>query len=314
MKLVEVPIPTAKKDEILLRVEAASINPFDWKVQKGMLRPFMPPKFPYIPAIDVAGEVIGVGPGVTSFKEGDKVVSILNVTKGGGLAEFTAASTALTVIRPPAISPSEGAGVPTAALTAVLALKAAGATFDNMQNSASEKQQKNILITAASGGVGLYALQLSKLLDYHITVTCGARNIDLLHSLGAHEVLDYRTSEGASLKSPSGKRYDAVIHCASSVEWRVLESNLSEDGVVVDVNPTFRSMALSVWKKVVFSRKRLVVFMLMPKVEELRFLMELMEQGKLKTIIDSGFKLENAKEAWAKSMEGHATGKIIIHM
>ncbi|MBA0548372.1 hypothetical protein Golob_019478, partial [Gossypium lobatum] len=75
---VEVPIPTPNKGEVLLKLEATSLNPVDWKIQKGMLRPFLPRKFPYIPATDVAGEVVKVGPGVTNYKAGDKVVSMLH--------------------------------------------------------------------------------------------------------------------------------------------------------------------------------------------------------------------------------------------
>ncbi|KAK6145133.1 hypothetical protein DH2020_021953 [Rehmannia glutinosa] len=211
LKHVEVPVPTPSKGEVLLKLEATSLNPIDWKTQKGMLRPLLPRKFPFIPATDVAGEVVEVGPGVNNFKPGDKVVAMLSHLTGGGLSEYGVVKENLTVPRPPEVSAAEGAGLPVAGLTAHMALtQSARLKLDG------SGPQKNILVTAASGGVGHYAVQLAKLGNAHVTATCGARNIDFVKNLGADEVLDYKTPEGAALKSPSGKKYDAVIHCAAA--------------------------------------------------------------------------------------------------
>ncbi|XP_008794648.2 chloroplast envelope quinone oxidoreductase homolog [Phoenix dactylifera] len=308
LKHVKVPIPSPKKDEILLKLEATSINPVDWKIQKGMLRPFLPSKFPFIPCADVAGEVTEVGPGVGSFKAGDKVVAMLNFQNGGGLAEFAAAPVALTVSRPSEVSAAEGASLPTAAVTALQALKSGGTKF-NGANGPS-----NVLITAASGGVGHYAVQLAKLANLHVTATCGARNIELVKSLGADEVLDYKTPDGASLKSPSGRKYDSVIHCATGIGWSTFEPNLTTNGKVIDITPTFKSMVAFVLKKVTFSKKQLVPLLLAPKGEDLKFVVDLAKEGKLKTVVDSRHPLSKAEEGWAKSIDGHATGKIIVEM
>lgn len=152
-----------------------------------------------------------------------------------------------TVSRPPEVSAAEGAGLPIAGLTAHLALtqcaglNLAGETTPN---------QKNILVTNASGGVGPYAVQLAKLGNAHVTATCGARNVDFVRSLGADEVLDYKTAEGAALRSPSGRKYDAVLHCAPAVAWSVFEANLSENGVVIDLTPGPGAMWTYVVKKI----------------------------------------------------------------
>ena len=128
----------------------------------------------------------------------------------------------LTVSRPAEVSAAEAAGLPIAGLTTHQALtQQAGIKLDGTG------QQRNILITAASGGVGHYAVQLAKLGNAHVTATCGACNIDFVKSLAADEVLDYKTPEGAALKSPSGKKYDAVIHCAKDIPWSTFEPNLS---------------------------------------------------------------------------------------
>lgn len=211
-------------------------------------------------------------------------------------------------IIPPEVSPSEAAGLPTAGLTALQALKAIGTKFDTPNKSS------NILITAASGGVGHYAVQLAKYAGLHVTATCGARNIELVKSLGADEVVDYKTPEGAKLKSPSDKKYNGVIHCATNIPWSTFEPNLSSSGKVIDITPNFTSVATSILKRITFSKKKLIPLLLAPKPGELEFLLDLVKEGKLKTVIDSTYPLSKAEEAWAKSISGHATGKIIIEI
>ncbi|KAI3945391.1 hypothetical protein MKX01_023384 [Papaver californicum] len=307
LKHVEVLVPSPKKDEVLLKLEATSINPIDWKIQKGYLRPFMIRKFPYIPGTDVAGEVIEVGLGVDNFKAGDKVVALLTHASGGGLAEYAVASKSLTVERPHEVSAAEGAGLPIAGLTALQALTdASGIKLDGTG------KPTNILITAASGGVGQFAVQLAKLGNVHVTATCGARNIDFVKSLGADEVLDYKTPEGASLKSPSGCKYDFVIHCATGIPFSTFEPNLSDNGKVIDITPGPTALIVSAFKKLTFSKKGLVPLVMIPKIENLAYLVNLVKEGKLKTTVDSKHPLSKAEDAWAKSIEGHATGKIIV--
>ncbi|XP_074345921.1 chloroplast envelope quinone oxidoreductase homolog isoform X2 [Apium graveolens] len=310
LKHVEISVPAPKKDEVLLKLEAASVNPVDWKTQKGMMRPFLPFHFPNIPLTDVAGEVVETGAGVKNLKAGDKVVAMLSVFgRGGGLAEYAVANKNLTIFRPPEVSAAEGAGLPIAGLTAYQAVTySAGIKLD------ASGPRANILITAASGGVGLYAVQLAKLGNTHVTATCGARNIDLVKSLGADEVLDYKTEAGATLESPSGKKYDVVIHCGTRIPWSTFEPQLSSKGKVIDITPG----PATIWKfltgKITFSRKQIVPLLLIPKGKNLAYLVKLVKEGKLTTIVDSRHPLNKAEDAWAKSIDGHATGKIIVEM
>ena len=145
-----------------------------------------------------------------------------------------------------------------------------------------------------------------------MTATCGARNIELVKNLGADEVLDYKTPDGAALRSPSGIKYDAVIHCATSIPWSTFEPNLSPNGKVVDITPGPSALVTFALKKLTLSKKQLVPLILIPKSENLQYLVNLVKEGKLKTIIDSKYPLGKAKDAWAKSIDGHATGKIIL--
>lgn len=312
LKHVEVPVPSPKKGEVLLKMEAASINPIDWKIQKGMLRPFLPGKFPFTPVGDLAGEVVELGSGVTNFKPGDKVISI-SFPSGGGLAEYAVAPAALTVARPPEVSAVEGACLPAAAGSALQLLKATGVSFDDKTSGATGP--KNVLVTAASGGVGHYAVQLAKLAGLHVTATCGARNLDFVRNLGADEVLDYKTPDGAALRSPSGRKYDAVANCAAGVAWPALKAVLADEGgTAADVTPGVRAALTSLLQKVTFAKKRLAPLMLSPKREEMEWLVDLARQGKLRTVVDSRYPLGRAQEAWAKSADGHATGKIVVEI
>ncbi|KAK2379540.1 chloroplast envelope quinone oxidoreductase protein [Trifolium repens] len=308
LKHVEVPVPTPKSNEVLLKLEATSINPVDWKIQKGQLRDlFIPRKFPHIPCTDVAGEVVEVGSQVKDFKAGDKVIAKLIHQYGGGLAEFAVASESLTAARPSEVSAAEAASLPIAGLTARDALiEIGGVKLDGTG------EPKNILVTAASGGVGVFAVQLAKLGNHHVTATCGARNIDFVKGLGADEVLDYKTPEGVALKSPSGRKYDAVINCTTGIPWSTFDPNLAGNGIVVDLTPGPSSLLTFALKKLTFSKKRLVPFFVNVKREGLEHLTQLVKEGKLKTIIDSTFPLSKAEDAWAKSIDGHATGKIVV--
>lgn len=145
-----------------------------------------------------------------------------------------------------------------------------------------------------------------------MTATCGARNIEFVKSLGADEVIDYKTPEGAALKSPSGKKYDGVVHCAVGFPWSTFEPNLTMNGKVVDITPSPSAMMTFALKKLTFSKKQLVPLFLLPKGEDLQYLVDLVKEGKLRTVIDSKYPLSKAEDAWAKSIDGHATGKIVF--
>ncbi|KAJ7298121.1 hypothetical protein O6H91_Y016100 [Diphasiastrum complanatum] len=354
----EVPVPTPKKDEVLVKIGAASVNPADWKIQSGILRPFLPPKFPFIPGTDVAGEIVRVGPGVTEFSEGENVVSCLDirvwmhynirwldrckeapsceyigvlgmaldgrrlfeyisqaieevgkenvVQTGGSLAKYVAASVKYTTKRPTKVSAIEAACLPGAALTALQSVRDyAGVNLDGSYRG-------DILITAASGGVGTFAVQLAKLGGAHVTATCGSHNIELVKSLGADEVLDYKTQEGSDLKSPSGRKYDAIVHCTTGIPWSTFQEVLKPKGKVIDLTPSPTGLVRSVLTKLSFSKQILVPLLMSANSKDLRILVDLVEEGKLKTVIDSKFSLEEAKDAWKRSSEGHATGKIVV--
>jgi chloroplastic oxoene reductase len=126
--------------------------------------------------------------------------------------------------------------------------------------------------------------------------------------------LDYKNPKGAALRSPSGRRYDVVVHCAKGVPWKVFRPVLADAGTVVDLTPGFAAFATALFQRVTFSRKRLVPLIVSPRKEDIELVAGMVKQGRLKTVIDSRYPLSKAQEGWAKSMEGHATGKVVVEM
>lgn len=147
-----------------------------------------------------------------------------------------------------------------------------------------------------------------------MTATCGARNVELVKSLGADEALDYKSSDGAKLTSPSSKKYDAVVHCTVGIGWSTFEPNLSDNGKVIDITPSPSAFLNAAIRKITFAKKKIVPLLAVPSKEDLEFLVGLVKEGKLKTVVDSKHPLSGAEAAWAKSMDGHATGKIIVEI
>lgn len=145
-----------------------------------------------------------------------------------------------------------------------------------------------------------------------MTATCGARNVELVKGLGADEVLDYKTPEGDNYKSPSGKKYDVVIHLAPYRPMEAFRPQLAKKGVVIDMTPTLKTVMRNLYNKITFSRQKFVPFVMSPVLQDLQLVADLVQEGKLKMIVDSTFPLAKAGEAWARSMEGHATGKVVV--
>lgn len=309
LQKVDVPIPAPKKGELLVKLEAVGLNPYDCRCQKGLFRPIFPQTFPCTPGTDIAGEVVEVGPGVEGFKLGDKIISFLQMKKNGGLAEYAVAPVGRTAKRPAEVSAEIGACLPMAALTALQAVRdAAGIKLDG------SGKEMNVLVTAASGGVGHYAVQIAKLGGAHVTATCGARNMTMVKDLGADEVLDYKTAEGAALKSPSGRKYDAVINGAHDIPWSTFKPNLSASAKVIDLTANFMSLATFAAHKVTGAKQKLLPLSVSGNAADLSLVVDLAKEGKLRTVLDSKHSLAKLEDAWTKMSGGHATGKIVVSL
>ena len=183
MKYEDVPRPKPRRGEVLIRVHAAGVNPVDWKVREGHLKDVIQHSLPLIPGWDLSGVVEKVGPRVTRFQKGDEVYSRPDIARDGAYAEYIVVRESEVAFKPKSIDHVHAAAVPLAALTAWQAL------FDTAELQAGQK----VLVHAAAGGVGHFAVQLAKWKGAHVIGTVSGKNHDLLRELGADETVDYTT-------------------------------------------------------------------------------------------------------------------------
>ena len=182
LKLEEVPRPIPAAGEVLIKVFATSVNPVDWKIREGQRKEKFPVNFPLIPGWDVSGEIEEVGSDVKNFRKGDEVYSRPDPTKNGTYAEYVVVKANQVALKPKSIDHEQAAAVPLAGLTAWQGL------FDYGQLQQGQK----VLIHAASGGVGTFAVQFAKWKGAYVIGTTSAENIDFVKQLGADEVIDYK--------------------------------------------------------------------------------------------------------------------------
>ena len=309
LELRDVELPAIADDQVLLRVHASSVNPAEWY---GVTGPFFAralggglrkPKSTKVGA-DIAGVVESVGKDVTEFQPGDEVFG----TSGGAWAEYAPAREVRLVPKPANVSFEEAAAVPIAAITALQALR---------DNGGVRPGQK-VLINGASGGVGTYAVQLAKVLGADVTAVCSTRNVDLARSLGADRVVDYGKEDFTQL----GERHDLMLDIAGSQPFRKFRRVLTPEAIVVVVGAKFPSnkgigpLSHVIGTRVASLGRSQTVKFFVAKInkEDLGFLGELLEAGKVRSVIDRRFELSETAVALRYLGEGHARGKVIITM
>jgi NADPH:quinone reductase-like Zn-dependent oxidoreductase len=307
LELQEIAKPVVEDDEVLVRVRAASANPADWHFMRGLpyiMRPQSGLRRPKNSVLgrDIAGQVEAVGKDVTRFRPGDEV---FGNPEGGGFAEYTSASEGSLGLKPPNLTFEQAAAVPLAALTALQGLRDHG----NVQ--AGQK----VLIVGASGGVGTFAVQIAKSFGADVTGVCSTRNLEMVRSLGADHVIDYTQDDFTQ----SGRKYDVIFQLAGSrspSDWRraltpkgtlVLSSGESSGRWIGPVDRIIKAAVLSP-----FVSQKLGTFLMKPTRDDLQFLKELIEAGKVTPVIDRTYPLSDVPEAIRYLEEGHARGKVVI--
>ncbi|HIK06760.1 MAG TPA: NAD(P)-dependent alcohol dehydrogenase [Trichormus sp. M33_DOE_039] len=288
--------PSIKPDQLLVRVNASSVNPIDWKTRKGMLSFMTGKNFPMILGFDVAGEVVAVGSQVTRFQVGD---AIYGSTKfpGGAYAEFAAIPENLAALKPTNLSYEEAATVPLAAMTALQALRDLGHILP----------RQKVLINGAAGGVGMFAVQIAKALDAEVTGVCSTRNLEFVKSLGADRVIDYTQQDFTAEKILYDIIFDAVAKRSLTNCKQVLKPN----GVYITTLPTPEVVIQGVLSTLLPGQKAKLI-MEKPNAQDLVDLKELIESGKVRTVIDRTYLLQELAAAHAYSESERAVGKIAI--
>lgn len=292
-------------DGVLVRVRAASVNPYDWHMLTGV--PYMAravaglrkPKHGVV-GVDFAGIVEAVGKERDDLEAGDEVFG----TRNGSLAEYVCARKGVTR-KPPNISFEEAAAAPLAALTALQGLR----------NKGRIQPGQKVLINGASGGVGTYAVQLAKWFGAEVTGVCRTRNVELVRSLGADHVVDYTQEDFTR----SGVRYDLILDVAGNHTWRECKRVLTQDGVVVAVGGPKQNRwvgPLGVWVlrrlASIPGKQSVATFVTKLNVEDLELVRDLLASGAIKSIVERGYELGDAPEALAYVGAGHAQAKVVV--
>lgn len=314
--LVEVAEPVIKENDVLVQVHSASINPLDVKLKSGEYKSLLPYKFPLILGHDVAGTVTKIGAKVSRFKVGDEVFARPADFRIGTFAEFIAVNENDAALKPKNISMEKAASIPLVALT----------VWQAFVDKAKLKKDQKVFIQAGSGGVGTIAIQLAKHLGATVATTASAGNFDLVKSLGADIVIDYKTQDFETIL----KDYDLVLNNQDEKTLDKSMKILKSGGKVVSISsppdPAFaKEIGLS-WfmktaifflsRKVRSQAKKLGVdysFLYMQaNGKQLSEIGKLIETGVIRPVVDKVFSFEQMNEAMAYVSSGRAKGKVIV--
>jgi NADPH:quinone reductase-like Zn-dependent oxidoreductase len=303
LKLEEIEQSTPQDNEVLVKVHAASVNAADWHLLRG--KPFLvrlmgfgllKPKHKILGS-DIAGRVEAVGRNVQQFQPGDEVFGSIR----GGFAEYVCAREDTLVLKPANISFEEAAAVPIAALTALQALR------DKGQIQSGQK----VLINGASGGVGTFAVQIAKAFGADVTGVCSTRNVDMVRSIGADQVIDYTQEEFIQ----NGYGYDLILAANGFHPISDYKRALRPRGTYVMTGGSnaqmFQAMLLGPLISMTGSKK-MGNLMAKPNQKDLVFMKDLLEAGKVVPVIDRRYTLREVPEAIRYLEEGHAKGKVVI--
>ena len=301
-ELKEVDKPAIKDYEVLVKVHAAALHAGDLFFMRGVpkmvrLAAGLPRPKNYIPGYDVAGQVEDVGKNVTQFQLGDEVFGSGQST----CAELVCVKEKNIISKPASLTFEEAAAIPTSALSALHGIRDIGKV---------QKGQK-VLINGASGGVGTYAVQISKALGAEVTGVCSARNVDLVRSIGADHVIDYTQMDFTQ----SGQKYDLILDQVANHSLSACRRALTPQGMHI---PNSGNSGLGYIIKALISSlfigQQGRTYLSVPKKQDLVVLKDLVETGKVKPVIDRTYSLNKTTEAFRYMEEVHASGKVVITM
>ncbi|WP_274536577.1 NAD(P)-dependent alcohol dehydrogenase [Pseudofrankia sp. BMG5.36] len=308
MRLQEIPVPSIGADDVLIRMRATSVNTPDWaavtgvpyilRLSAGLRRPKRP-----IRGSDVAGVVEAVGPRVTDLSPGDEVVGSTRA-RAGAFAEYVVAPAAQLVKKPAGLAFTDAAASVTTGLAALVAIR------DMAQVGAGTR----VLINGASGGVGTMAVQIAKVLGANVTGVCGSRNVELVRSLGADHLIDYTTED----VTQSQQLFDVILDNVLNHPSKALARLLAPGGVLIPNSIGYTGGLLAglprTARAVLRGLGSINVRLVTPAVnhENLDALLQLLESGKIRVVIDKIYPLDQAASAVTHMLQHHANGKIVV--
>jgi NADPH:quinone reductase-like Zn-dependent oxidoreductase len=315
-RMSEMPVPQLRDDDVMVEIHAASLNPLDSKIRDGKFKAILPYRLPLVLGNDVAGVVVRVGPRVRRFKPGDEIYARPHQDRIGTFAEFIAMNEADVAMKPKNLSMEEAASIPLVGLTAWQAL---------IERSHLKKGQK-VLIHAGSGGVGTFAIQLAKHLGATVATTTGTTNVDLVKSLGADLVIDYKKDDFEKVLSG----YDVVLNSLGKDTLEKSLSVLKPGGKLISISgppdaefakdhgsnwflqQVMRLLSFGIRRKAKRHRVSYSFLFMRANGEQLGKISSLIECGIIRPVIDRVFPFEATQEALAYIETGRSKGKVVV--
>jgi len=299
--LEDIEKPSIQDNQVLVRVHATSVNAMDYRMRSasapiwpfGRLMMGLKPSEEEILGNEMAGEIVEVGRDVTKFKKGDRIFGCVNRS----YAEYVVCAENSTITTmPPDMSYEEGASIGFGGITSLYFLR----TLANIQKG------QRVLINGASGGVGVYAVQLAKYFGAEVIGVCSRKNVKLVKSLGADRVIDYTTTDFTK----GDEVYDIIFDAVGKSSFSKCKKLLREDGIYLSTVPSYRLLLQQLWTSKIGKKK--AKFAIASGPENLLFLKELLESNKLRVVIDRTYPFERIAEAHAYADQGHKVGSIAI--
>jgi NADPH:quinone reductase-like Zn-dependent oxidoreductase len=289
--------PVPDNDEVLIKVHSVSLNAADYRSMKMGIIPGRK-----IFGADISGTIESVGKNITLFKSGDEVMGDLASFGFGGLAEYVTAPERALITKPSKISFEEGATMPMAAITALQAMRDKG----NIQKG------HKVLIVGCAGGVGTFAIQLAKYFETEVTGVCSSKNVQQSEILGADFVIDYNKDDF----SKSDKIYNLILGINGNYPLLAYRKCLAPNGIYVmiggSLSQIFKSLLFGWFYSLGSKKMRSVAAK--PNRHDLEFLAKLLENGRIKPVIDRRYSLDMTSDAMNYLSQGHSTGKVIINI
>ena len=319
LQLKEVEKPTPKEDEVLVKVHAASLNAADLETLRGtpLVRIGGPLKPRYkILGSDIAGRIEAVGRNVKQFQPGDEIWGDLSAHGYGTFAEYVCVPENALRLKPASMTFEEAAAVPSAAVVALQNLRCAGPSSPSpiLSDTGQIQPGQKVLINGAGGGVGTFAVQIAKSFGAEVTGVDSTRKLDMLRSIGADQVIDYTQEDFTK----NGQRYDLILDVVAYRSIFAYKRALGPKGIYVFVGGSMSAGLQAVFLGPLISMtgsKKMGIVMWKPnKKEDLVFMNELFEAGKVVPVIDRRYPLSEVAEALRYLEEGHARGKVVITM
>lgn len=313
LQLKEIPMPTPKDNQILVRVRATPVNYGDLTARDFAHAEFNMPAPLYLPArltfgwntpktnilgSELAGDVEAVGSQVTKFKPGDAVFAYVGMNMGANAEYICLPENGMIALKPANLDYAEAATLPYGAIMAASLLA-----------KVNLKPGQKILINGASGGIGAMAVQLAKHYGAEVTGVCGAPRLDYVKALGADKVIDYKAQDFTQ----NGETYDVIFDILGRVSFARAKGSLKPDGILLYASFKGRALLDMLWTSL-FSRKKIICAMAEEKIESLVLVRELAEAGRVKALVDKRFPLEQAVEAHRYAESGQRQGNVVLTM